>query len=56
MLAFQPSESNLPGLPGFAALVANIAAWGAEWAPAAALAGEAVTVEAPGATIVLSEK
>jgi Ca-activated chloride channel family protein len=48
ILGFEPQESNLPGLPGYPALVANLAAWAGEWAPAAALAGEVVTIAAPG--------
>jgi Ca-activated chloride channel family protein len=52
IVAFQPSESNLPGLAGFAALVSNITAWASEWAPAEALAGETVAVDAPGASAV----
>jgi uncharacterized protein YegL len=55
IVSFQPSESNLPGLPGFAPLAADIAAWGSEWVPAAAVAGETVSAEAPAAkTITIS--
>ncbi|MGD9735639.1 MAG: VWA domain-containing protein [Solirubrobacterales bacterium] len=50
VLGFEPGESNLPGLPGFPALVANLAAWAGDWAPPAALAGEAVEIDAPDAS------
>ncbi len=50
VLGFEPAESNLPGLPGFPALVANLAAWAGEWAPPAVLAGEPFEIEAADAS------
>jgi Ca-activated chloride channel family protein len=49
MLSFDPSLSDLPQLEAFPALIANLVAFGQEWAPAKATAGQALLYDsAPG--------
>jgi hypothetical protein len=53
ILAFEPSISDLPQLTAFPLLAANIVGWASDWAPAAAAAGEPMSVDAtPGARSV----
>ena len=50
VFAFEPGRSNLPQLPSFPVLIANLVAWASRWAPPAATAGEPILVDAtPGA-------
>ena len=51
VIAFEPSESNLPQLAAFPALIDNIVAWGIRLAPPAAAAGTPFALaEPPGTT------
>jgi Mg-chelatase subunit ChlD len=50
-ISFEPSESNLPQLPGFPTLIDNIVAWSQRFAPTAAAAGVPFNlIEPPGTT------
>ena len=50
LLAFEPSDSNLPQLAAFPLLAGNIVSWASGWAPATANAGKPSSVNAtPGA-------
>ncbi len=51
LIAFEPSESNLPQLAGFPALIDNIVAWSQQLAPQSAAAGTPFSLaEPPGTT------
>jgi hypothetical protein len=53
VLAFEPSDSDLPQLAAFPLLAANIVDWAGRWAPAAAQPGDPISVDAtPGARSV----
>lgn len=50
VMAFDPSQSELPQLNAFPILLANVVRWAWGWAPAAVVSGTAITVDAtPGA-------
>jgi len=51
VMSFDPSRSNLPQLASFPIIAANLVSWGLTWAPASAVAGVPILVDAiPGAT------
>jgi hypothetical protein len=50
LLAFDPTDSDLPQLESFPLLVSNVVSWSQEWAPAQASAGQAVLVQEPPGT------
>ena len=53
VLAFNPGQSNLPQLPAFPVMIANLVAWASRWAPPTVTAGMPMRVDAtPGARMV----
>jgi uncharacterized membrane protein len=54
LLAFEPSESNLPQLAAFPALIDNIVAWSQRLAPEAAAAGMPFALAEPAGTTAAS--
>ena len=50
LLAFDPSDSDLPQLESFPLLVSNLVSWSQEWAPLQASTGQAVLVQEPPGT------
>jgi uncharacterized membrane protein len=54
VLAFEPSESNLPQLAAFPALIDNIVAWSQRLAPEAAAAGTPFALAEPAGTTAAS--
>ena len=57
VLAFEPRLSNLPQLPAFPLLAADLVRWAAGWAPGAAVAGQPFLADAtPGARTATLER